>query len=39
VVEINRHEREVQRTQFKTEDFKEGVLAMADRRTPQFRRR
>ncbi len=39
VTEANRHEREVQRVQFATDDFKEGVRAMAERRAPQFRRR
>ena len=38
VVEVNKHERDVQRVQFRTEDFKEGVRAMAERRAPQFRR-
>src|SRR5690606_15614266 len=38
VVEVNKHERDGQRVQFKTEDFKEGVRAMAERRAPQFRR-
>lgn len=39
VTEANRHEREVQRVQFATDDFKEGVRAMAERRAPQFQRR
>ncbi|RIX78127.1 enoyl-CoA hydratase/isomerase family protein [Acidovorax cavernicola] len=39
VTEANRHERDVQRVQFATDDFKEGVRAMAERRAPQFQRR
>jgi len=39
VIEANRHEREVQCVQFASEDFKEGVRAMAERRAPQFQRR
>lgn len=39
VAEANRHEREVQCVQFATDDFKEGVRAMAERRAPQFQRR
>jgi len=36
VAAINRHEREVQRQHFATEDFGEGVRAMAERRPPRF---
>lgn len=36
---VNRHELEVQKAQFPTEDFREGVKAMAERRLPQFHRR
>lgn len=39
VIEANRHEREVQCVQFASEDFKEGVRAMAERRAPLFQRR
>lgn len=35
----NARELEIQRVQFATEDFKEGVAAMAQRRTPVFTRR
>lgn len=35
----NRHELAVQLTQFRTEDFREGVRAMAERRLPEFHRR
>lgn len=36
VVDANRHELEIQKTQFITKDFKEGVAAMAARRLPIF---
>ncbi len=36
---INQHELAVQRVQFKSADFREGVAAMAARRTPVFERR
>lgn len=39
VEEVNRHERAEQLLQYATEDFKEGVSAMADRREPVFKRR
>lgn len=39
IAQINRHELEVQLTQFPTEDFREGVAAMAERRLPNFQRR
>lgn len=39
VARVNRHEREVQRVHFATQDFKEGVRAMAERRDPMFARR
>lgn len=35
----NQHELAVQLTQFPTEDFREGVAAMAERRLPNFQRR
>ena len=36
VERVNRHERETQRVHYATQDFKEGVRAMAERRTPLF---
>lgn len=36
IVQANRHECAIQRTEFATEDFREGVAAMAARRTPVF---
>jgi enoyl-CoA hydratase/carnithine racemase len=36
VVEANRREREIQLRQFGTEDFREGIAATAERRTPRF---
>jgi enoyl-CoA hydratase/carnithine racemase len=36
VIEANRREREIQVRQFHTEDFREGVAATAERRTPRF---
>lgn len=39
VREVNVHERAEQATQFRTEDFKEGIAAMASRRAPAFRGR
>ncbi|MFS2055442.1 enoyl-CoA hydratase/isomerase family protein, partial [Variovorax sp. CT11-76] len=39
VAAANRHERELQCVQFASEDFKEGVQAMAERRAPRFLRR
>lgn len=39
VTRANRHERELQKLQFATQDFKEGVRAMAERRDPVFTRR
>jgi len=39
IVEINQRELAIQRVQFATEDFREGVAAMAQRRDPTFRRR
>ncbi len=36
VAEANRRELAIQRQQFRTEDFREGVAAMAQRRTPVF---
>lgn len=33
---LNRHERELQRVHFAMDDFREGVAAMAERRTPRF---
>jgi enoyl-CoA hydratase/carnithine racemase len=39
VAAANRRERELQCVQFASEDFKEGVQAMAERRAPRFLRR
>ena len=39
VVAANRRELEIQRVQFATADFREGVAAMAERRAPLFQRR
>jgi enoyl-CoA hydratase/carnithine racemase len=39
VVAANRHERAIQIEQFRSADFREGVAAMAQRRTPRFERR
>jgi enoyl-CoA hydratase/carnithine racemase len=39
VEEVNRHERAEQLKHYATEDFKEGVSAMADRREPVFKGR
>lgn len=39
VTRANRHERALQKVQFATQDFKEGVRAMAQRRDPVFARR
>lgn len=36
VARVNAHEREVQQQHYATADFREGVRAMAERRTPQF---
>lgn len=33
---VNRHERELQQQHYATEDFREGVRAMAERRAPRF---
>lgn len=38
VTEANRHERALQKVQFASQDFKEGVRAMAERRDPAFKR-
>lgn len=38
VARANRHERALQKVQFTTQDFKEGVRAMAERRAPMFTR-
>ncbi|TDF64656.1 enoyl-CoA hydratase/isomerase family protein [Cupriavidus sp. L7L] len=39
IAEVNQRELAVQRGQFRSEDFREGVAAMAERRTPVFHRR
>ncbi|SPS00646.1 enoyl-CoA hydratase/isomerase family protein [Cupriavidus taiwanensis] len=39
IAEVNRRELAIQRDQFRSEDFREGVAAMAARRAPVFRRR
>lgn len=39
IVAANRRELEIQRVQFATADFREGVAAMAERRAPLFQRR
>ena len=39
VAQINQHELSIQRGQFRTADFREGVAAMAERRLPVFCRR
>jgi len=39
ITEVNRKELALQRVQFASEDFREGVAAMAQRRLPVFRRR
>jgi enoyl-CoA hydratase/carnithine racemase len=39
VASANRYERELQKVQFATQDFREGVRAMAERRDPVFARR
>ncbi|WP_439687662.1 Enoyl-CoA hydratase [Cupriavidus oxalaticus] len=39
IAEVNQHELAIQRGQFLSEDFREGVAAMAERRTPVFHRR
>lgn len=39
VTQANQHELSVQLGQFRTDDFKEGVAAMAERRLPVFHRR
>jgi len=38
IVEANQRELDIQRVQFATADFREGVAAMAERRTPVFHR-
>ncbi|MGO4327223.1 enoyl-CoA hydratase/isomerase family protein [Cupriavidus sp. 2TAF22] len=39
IAEANRRELSIQRVQFATDDFREGVAAMAERRAPVFQRR
>ncbi|CAN7773802.1 enoyl-CoA hydratase/isomerase family protein [Cupriavidus necator] len=39
VAEVNQRELEIQRGQFRSEDFREGVAAMSARRAPVFQRR
>ncbi len=39
IVAVNQRELAEQRVQFATEDFREGVAAMAERRAPNFKRR
>ncbi len=39
IAEINQRELAIQRGQFRSEDFREGVAAMAARRAPVFKRR
>lgn len=39
VTELNERELAIQREQFRTADFREGVIAMAERREPVFQRR
>ncbi|MBP0628354.1 enoyl-CoA hydratase/isomerase family protein [Cupriavidus sp. AcVe19-1a] len=39
IAEVNQRELAIQRGQFRSEDFREGVAAMAERRTPVFHRR
>jgi enoyl-CoA hydratase/carnithine racemase len=39
VAEVNQRELEFQRSQFRSEDFREGVAAMSARRAPVFQRR
>ena len=39
IAEINQRELAIQHGQFRSEDFREGVAAMAARRTPVFKRR
>lgn len=36
VERVNRHERQMQLVHYASEDFKEGIVAMAERRTPNF---
>jgi len=36
IARVNRHERELQRLHFASADFKEGVVAMGERREPRF---
>ncbi|MNN67607.1 enoyl-CoA hydratase [compost metagenome] len=39
VAGVNQRELAIQRGQFRSDDFREGVAAMAERRTPVFHRR
>lgn len=39
IAEVNQRELAIQRGQFRSDDFREGVAAMAERRTPVFHRR